>query len=241
MNPPTATTSASEPLSPSLSPGEAIIPPPPEERLSVLVERSFTQLLQSDAVQKIVHAQLEKTIGSIITDVISGYHSPFKKALETYVVQAMPMNFDTIGLAGYQGTILSIIKSKLDASLQKWIEKGMAEHLEELIAPPPESITIEELEEMLRKEQEEEDGEEIDITTDVRDRETGGYWQVTFKVRKQGFNEEFTLFATKEGELYNISLPYKGSLTKGLFVGRLYGFEKALFRLYIGKTKLLRD
>lgn len=164
MNPPTTTPAADPSQHPTLQPGEAILPPP-EERLSVLVERSFSQLLQSDTVQKIIHTQLEKTIGSIITDTISGYHSPFKKALETYVAQAMPMKLDSIGLAGYQGTILSIIKSKLDASLQQWVEKGMAEHLEELMAPPPESLTIEDLEDMLRKEQDEDDGDEISIMT----------------------------------------------------------------------------
>lgn len=212
-----------------------------EDRMSVMVEDSMRHMLESDVMQTTIRTQLEKTLAGIIAEVIGGYKSPFKVALEEYVKAALPMDFRSIGLEGYQGAILAAIRQQLDASLMAWVQKGISEHLAELMEPPPECMTVEALREMLSKEKDQDDNESCYVRTEITHRDTPGYWNVQFIVQ-HGHREEITTVSVdRDGCIYNIHLPYRGQVTKGVFMGQLHGFELALFRFYVGKTKLVRE
>ncbi len=207
-----------------------------------MVADSMTALQNEGKVESIVKVNLEKAITEAVKDAVTGYNSPFKKALKEYVAGALPMDFKGIGLDGYNAMVMAVLKRKLDASLEAWVDKAISEDLQELLQTPPGTINVSDLLKQLEKEQEE-DHRHQGLTCHVSEGNLNGYWTLNLDA-KPGVKERdcgFNLSVDNEGQVYHMSFPYKGDVTSKMFVGRLHGFERTLFRLYIGKTKLILD
>ncbi|WP_395736312.1 hypothetical protein [Prosthecobacter sp.] len=218
-------------------------PAPPPATLHDMVNASLAALAAEGKVEAIVRTHIEKAIGTAVAETISGYNSPFTKALKSYVETALPMDFTGIGLAGYNDLIIRTIKNKLDASLAAWVNKGIAEELGELLQEPPESIKLSELVQQFRKENRHENGDEITVHLKEDDGSLLNYWTLSLdpKPGKRKHDCELYMAVDSKGQIYSLKVAYRGDMTKGMFVGHLYGFERTLFRLWVGKTKIIKD
>ncbi len=208
-----------------------------------MVNNSLAALAAEGKVEAIVRTHVEKAIGTAVAETITGYNSTFAKALKAYIDGAMPMDFKAIGLDGYNDLILRTIKNKLDASLVAWVNKGIAEEMAELLQEPPESIKLSELVRQFRKENRHENDDEISVYLEEDDGSLLNYWTLSLdpKPGKRKHDCELYMAVDSQGQIYSLKVAYRGDMTKGMFVGRLYGFERTLFRLYVGKTKIIKD
>jgi len=208
-----------------------------------MVNAAAATLSAEGKIEAMVKVALEKAIGTVVQEAVCGYNSPFTVELKKYVAGALPMDFKRIGLDGYGDMVIKVIKQKLDASLEAWVSKGIAEEMKELLAHPPESMKVSELLKELQKEQDSdarEDGFSAHLT---KDSYISGYWELALDA-KPGLDRNkcgFRLSFDKEGQMYSIRVPYGGDITKVLFVGPVHGFERVLLRLYMAKTKLVLD
>lgn len=209
-----------------------------------MVGKALSAMDEEGKVKAIVRQHIEKAIGTAVGEAITGYEAPFNIALKEYVKNALPMNFDRIGLDGYNEAIIGIVKRKLDASLEAWVNKGITEELEELLQPPPESIRVYDLVQQLKQTRDEFRDGHGDVTVHVEDSNSAdGYWRLYLDKAdsKPKRDCSYELAVDDNGKIYSICTPYKGDITKALFIGPFYDFERTLFRLYAGKTKLILD
>lgn len=212
--------------------------------IEAMVGAALSAMDKEGKVEAIVRQHIEKAIGLAVGEAITGYQAPFNKALQEYVKNALPMNFDRIGLDGYNEAIIAIIKRKLDASLEAWVNKGITEELEELLQPPPESINVSKLVQQLKKTRDEYRDGAGDVTVHIEDSgSVDGHWRLHLDkaANKSARDCSYELAVDDKGKIYSIRTPYRGDITKALFIGPLYDFERTLFRLYAGKTKLILD
>lgn len=209
------------------------------KELAELAQAQFETLAKDGGLERLMRAQVESCVKRAIESA-TDWNSPFQKALEAHVKNAMPMDFAALGLAQYNGEIIKVIKAKLDASLLQWVDKSIAESMAELLQPPLAEIKLSEFVQLLRKHVKEHNSHEqkrLDVT--VRDTDNAsGYWSMAMKV---GNYEEYHIAVTKAGDVYSIRVPLQGEVTKTLFVGRCWGLERILWQFYAGKTKIIRD
>lgn len=205
--------------------------------LSKMTQEAFAAMAVSGDLQKMVQTQVTACVKRAIEE-CTGYGSAFMKGLNAYVAESLPMDFRSMNLAEYNGELMKVIQAKLDGNLQVWIDKTMSKQLGELLEAPPAEIMVSELVATCRKEMSED--EERDFSLEIKVDEsssTAGYWSLQIGKRGDGYR----LAVTPKGEIYSVSVPYHGDVTKRLFACRGYGLDRVLWRLYACKTRLVRD
>lgn len=208
--------------------------------INTLVQTAFTKLVEEGELQKLVDTRIKDLVKSALEQA-TNWKSPFQEGLNQYVTESLRMDFSKLGLGAYHATIIEIIKSKLDASLMTWVDKTIAESMGELLTPPPESIKLSEFVIQMHGYMKRTHRGEGEIEFEIEESDTNGYWALNAKFGSYKLNK-YRIAVSRTGEIYHISIPYEGDITKRLFVStRNEPFEKSLWQFYAAKTKLIRD
>ena len=213
------------------------------KEMQAAIETAFKQMVESGALNKVITESVEKSVTSVIKQTFESY-SPFQKALTENVNKSLVINFDDLGLAGYNDMLLKIIKSRVDASIFKTAEKQITEGMDELMASPPAEVKLSDLVKEFRKYAAEDRPPDSEISFHCKDSDSStGYFQCAMdeKSGKPHYDCGYRFAVTDKGEIYSLKFPHEGDVTKGLFVGRRFGFEKTLFQLWACKTKMVMD
>lgn len=208
--------------------------------LNNLVNESLAKIEAEGTVRKIVESQLEKTIGSIIGNVLSSY-SDFGKNLETEIKDALNVNLKKLNIAGYNVLVLNAVKEKLDEAVHvQGIEK-IQESLDRLLNDTKKEYRLSELIAEFKQ----------DVLEDDDDYEGG---EISFHIDKGALT--FISFDKDSGKGhyacdYNLTIDENGTMTRAdidgkkldnrLIMGGLYGLDKTLFKIYSTGAKVVID
>lgn len=216
------------------------------QELQNVVSTAFANIVASGAIEKAIEEKLQKTITEAIDGELRSY-SDFGKAIGERIKQSLQINFDTLGLPGYNDLVLKIVSQQLEVNMSSALSEHIQERMTELLAPAPASINLSDLV-----------AEFIKLDT-----ERASYAPTS---------DEFTLIVKRDTEIRSMRFEYVyldpdaykseyqckyqirivdgvvSNVTfndvdpsKKLFVGKLYGFERRLFQLYAAGTKLVLD
>jgi len=214
------------------------------KELEEQIQKAFGAMVSSGKLATIIEENVQKSVESIIRSAFD-YHGTVPRALAEYLNKNLKVDFEGIGLAGYNEFIAKIIRQKLDAVVFKYGEGLIGKQIDELLSNPPESITLSQLIEQYHKfAREEQDEEPFAMSCEVIESDSvSGYCRVKLGAKSSRTRSEkhYELALTGKGEVYSISAPYSGDITKRLFVGPLFGFERLLFQMYAAKTRLVID
>ncbi|WP_321814608.1 MULTISPECIES: hypothetical protein [unclassified Paraburkholderia] len=221
------------------------------EQLQSAVNAAFSNVVASGVIEKAIEEQLTKCVTSIINDHLRSY-SDFGKQLEKAVESALKVDFDNLGLPGYNDLILKIIRAQVAQHTSGSIAGQIEEQMKELLAPAPAEIKLSTLVEEFIKDAHDEIGCSCDspdrITLVVRDGTDGGRYS-TLKdfyhiyLDAQPDKEHYRCayrIAVHDGHVYSVTIDEKDP-SKTFFVGPVRGFDKRVFQLYAAKSKLIVD
>jgi hypothetical protein len=205
------------------------------------VHASFANLVASGAVEKMIEEQLASTIQSVIKGSLREY-SDFGKNIEAAVKKALNVNFDHLGLPGYNDFILKLIRANVDAQMEQAINSNIAERMAELLAAPPAEIKFSEFLADFIEENTDDDGsnrgEQISLHIEKK-------YNITWvAIDKDADTKEYScdvrFGVDDDGKILSIRLGGK-ELEKSLFVGPLHGLEKKLFQIHAAGSKVILD
>ena len=213
--------------------------------MNTATQKAMQSLVESGKFEAIVAEQLETTVTKVIQNTLNSY-SDFGKSLENSVIEGLNLDFSKLGIAGYNDTVLKIVKRKLDAAILAIGTKQIEEDMEELLSSEiPSEITLSKIVE-----------EFIDYYDD--DARDNGWQNCTAKVKKEygstwvylgsepdqeDYRCDYRLYISDRNGVCNVmELQLDGrDIKEKLFIGGLHGFEKLLFQLYACKVKIIVD
>lgn len=216
------------------------------------VERVFS----SDAITQAIEKSIAKTVEDAIKDQLGAY-SDFGKELKKKVGEALKLHGD-IDLPSYNDSLLKIVRQSVEGRVNATIQQQVTEQLEGLLETAPESIKFSALVEEFKEWAKDQarscscDGEgEVSVLLDESETVTG-YRSIFFDAerdqrdyltktkRRDKWAHSIILNTDKEGRVYGLRLSGE-DVTKTIFVGPLYGFERRLFQLFSAKTRIEFD
>lgn len=212
------------------------------QELQNVVSTAFANIVASGAIEKAIEAKLEKTITEAIDNELRSY-SDFGKAISDGVKRSLQVDFDNLGIPGYNDLILKILRQKLDANLSTALTAGIEEQMAELLAPAPTEITLEDLVDALKKDETRHGSppdERITLIVEQDEHYSSMQFTMVYLDRvavsdKRSCSHRIHLC---DGKILGIHIDRKDA-DKTLFVGPLFGFEKRLFQMYAAGTKLI--
>jgi hypothetical protein len=214
------------------------------KELEEQIQKTFGAMVSNGKLAALIEENVEKAVTQMIRSAFD-YHSPFTRALSEYLNKNLRVDLDGIGLAGYGDFLAKVIRQKMDAAVFKYGEGLIGKQIEELLAKAPEQITLSQVIEEFEKFIREEDGEgRASVDCELKDSESAtGYFRVKLSAKgaRNLADKNYELACDGTGEIYQISVPYSGDITKQLFVGPLFGFTRMLFQMYAAKTRLVVD
>lgn len=213
--------------------------------LNKIVNDTLVQMESENFVETVVKNTLEKTITSIVDDVFRSY-SDFGKKLKNHIEENININFDKLGMEGYNGLVLAAVKENLDKSITvNGIEK-IKESIDAMLSDTKSEYTLTEIIEKAKddttKEEYERDYDEQvyliiekssygykHIYLDNEDDEPENKWRYGYQID-----------IDKEGKPYSIKFKGQEINTKKI-MGGLYGLDKLLFKIYASGAKIVLD
>ncbi len=213
--------------------------------LNKIVNETLVNLEKEKFVETIVEKRIKQTIESVIGDIFDSWSS-FGKSLKKHIEENMNMNFDSLGLEGYNQLILAVIKERLESTIKvKGLEK-IKESIDEMLSDVKSEYTLTEIIEKAKEDTAKEDYERdydekvnliiekscygyIHIYLDNKDEKPYGKWDYSC-----------SLALDKEGKAYSIKLNGKEIDSKKI-MGGLYGLDNLLFKIYASGAKIILD
>jgi len=208
------------------------------------VAAAFQNIVASGAIEKAIEENITKTVSSAIKQQLESY-SDFGKKLSDHVKSALQVNFDDLGLSGYNDLILKIVRAQVDAHVGSVLAKQVEEQMAKLLQPAPAEIKLSELiKDFIERNKP--DGCECDgsdqITLHIEESRYGSRWIGLDKAEGKSEYQCEIRFAVNERDGGIFGLRFDGKeADKTFFVGPIYGFERSLFQMYAAGTKLIVD
>lgn len=204
--------------------------------LKSAVSTAFSNVVASGAIEQAIEKQLADTISSLIQAQLRDY-SDFGKAIKERVQQAVCVNLDRMDLPTYNDLILQIIRRQVDGVMHSDVAKQIEANMAKLLERAPASITLEKLvEDFIDAHKEDREGQ--DFTLLIERKYGSTYVCLDVESGKSGYQCDFRLGIGPDGDVYHLAFGGK-EVSKSLFMGPFYGFERTLFQLYAAKTKLI--
>jgi hypothetical protein len=226
------------------------IPPVPPVSLhdavgEVAVQSMFSDFIRSDVGRDLVAKRFAEAFDGCIRDALASY-KPFAKQLDALIenVLQLPANFDA---SSYNATVLEIVRRQVEHLTHDTVQKQVGKRMESLLEPAPESIKISELAsqyvEQLREEASGDCGcsfgEQRATVGYVIDDIKGFSYMWLHPHPKAERHEADIVIGFYMDHIYN--LRFDRITQTDLFAGPLYGFEKLLFQMKAGVTKIVLD
>ncbi len=221
-----------------------------------LTQRHLHLIATDGRLDQMVAKSVEEAVGKIVRDALSSY-SPFAKALSDELKSALGVAPGSLGLQGYNQTVLNIVRAVIDARVEKDGRQAMQAALDDLLGEtPPETIKLSKLAEQFgRWFKENQYGDERPwVQLETSDTTSHFRWLV-FGARDTGSRTGFggtrrreigeetarMLVSMEEGKIS--CLRADGiDFSKTVFLGRgLRGFVRTLFQMQVAGTRIEID
>lgn len=200
------------------------------------------RVIASGLIEQTLETAITKTITTALVD-MTGAYSEFGKALKTQLAQSLACG-PNLDLPTYGHLVLQIVRRQVDAAMGQQLQAQIEGTLAELLEAPPASIKLTELVAQFieyHHELETMRDQSRSISLHVTNRDSGYRYICLDPERRKGeWDCEVRISVDPEGRVFGLSID-KADVSKRLFVGPLYGFERLLFRLYVNKTPIEFD
>ncbi|RXZ84449.1 hypothetical protein EBB07_00030 [Paenibacillaceae bacterium] len=217
--------------------------------LNKLVNNALVEMTEAGYVQQVVKKALEKTVSSVVDDLIGGYRSDFKTSLENHVKANLNVDMDRLNLTGYNVLLLNTVQEILDDQIQTQGIERVKEELTQMFSPmeKKEWKLSEIIEKMKNKENEdhEKDGESISFHYDDSF-SLGIHVYFDPESDKEKYECEYSFYISRDernknmGRLTTLRIGNK-ELTNKQVLNGFYNFDKFLFQLYATGATIIAD
>lgn len=211
--------------------------------LNKMMNDALAQMKEGNFVEGVVRKRLEKTITEIVDDVFRGY-GDFGKKLKEYIEENLNINFNKLGLEGYNGLVLAAVKEQLDKTITVQGIGKIKETMDEMLKEIKEEYTLSEIIEKLKGESSKEEYEfSYDEKVELKIEDGGsGYKRIYLDEEEKDYKHDcdYQIAINKEGKPYSIKLKGNEINTKKI-MGGLYGLEELLFKIYASGAKIVLD
>lgn len=211
-----------------------------------MVVDSIERLAASGAIEKHIDEQVSKTVQDIVHSELKSY-SDFGKVLGEAVKKALSVQTMHMDLPEYNNLICKIVAKQVDMALGAVIEQQVSANLKKILNAPPAEITVQQLVDQLKEKVTESHGchcDPIYLAIQIEESESSdGYWRLYLhdeaKNSLHKYSYRYQLAMDPQGCVYSLSVGGV-KMEERLFVGPHYGFDRLLFAIYVGKTKVLK-
>ncbi|WP_456010587.1 hypothetical protein [Clostridium butyricum] len=213
--------------------------------LNKVVNDTLSEMENEKFVEKIVKDTLEKSIKSIVDDIFRSY-SDFGKKLETYIESNLNIDFNRLGLEGYNGIVLAAVKEQLDKSITVQGVEKIKNSMDEMLSDIKEEYTLSEI---VEKVKDDSDKESYEYDYDehvflIIDKSSGGYTHIYIDNDEdepdRKYDYSYQIDIDNKGKPYSIKFKGDEINTKQI-MGGLYGLDKLLFKIYASGAKIKLD
>lgn len=223
------------------------------KELQTRIADSYNSIESDGILQKVIDDKVTQTVKSAVDEIVRdvfGCGSDFRKNLESAVNNALKVDFSTLGIAEYNHTVLNIVQEQLNNITDEKIRSNINERLTMILDTPPEKITLTELVQEFKKRmlnRYNNDGqEEITFIFDNSPSPlTFKYIYLDSKSGTSQYNCQYRLIIKKidNSNLFEVWSAEIGEreVDNGIFIGKLHSFDRLLFQLHTGNTKLELD
>lgn len=217
------------------------------QELQNAVTAAFANIVAAGTIEKAIEKKLTDTITSVIEEQLRSY-SDFGKALGEHVKSALQVDFDNLGLPGYNDFILKLVRAQVSQLAEDSIARQVEAQMKELLGPAPVEITLSALVEEFIKFADDDsrysDRRPDQITLISRSNEscTSSVFHHIYldpKPKQRDYDCAYEI-NVHNGKVYSIRLD-KTDPSKHILLGPLYGFRRRLFQLHAAGTMLIVD
>lgn len=199
--------------------------------------RSF---VEGGRLNAMVETHVCKMLDSIISDAMRSYGDIGKQISEA-VKKSLAIDTEQLGLAGYNATVLAIVKQRLEAAVHKVGTEKLAADMDALLGTnvPAEIRLTDMIDEFKQWAADESNSDRCTII--VGEEKYSSRWVSLDKEKcKREFDCQFRLLLPNEGNPV-VSRIDGVDPSKSLMLGKLYGFPSRLFQLYAAGTRVIVD
>lgn len=210
--------------------------------LNKVVNDTLSEMENEKFVEKIVKDTLEKSIKSIVDDIFRSY-SDFGKKLETYIESNLNIDFNRLGLEGYNGIVLAAVKEQLDKSITVQGVEKIKNSMDEMLSDIKEEYTLSEI---VEKVKDDSDKESYEYDYDehvflIIDKSSGGYTHIYIDNDEdepdRKYDYSYQIDIDNKGKPYSIKFKGDEINTKQI----MGGLDKLLFKIYASGAKIKLD
>lgn len=217
------------------------------QELQNAVASAFANVVAQGVIEKAIEKKLTDTITSIIDEQLRSY-SDFGKALGEHVKGALKVDFDKLGLPGYNDFILKLVRAQVSQQAEDSIARQVESQMKELLDPAPTEITLSELVQEFIKFADDEyrysshQPDQITLISNRDETYTSSVFHHIYLDPEPGKSRYDCAYEINvhNGKVYSIRLD-KTDPSKHLLLGALRGFRRRLFQLHAAGTKLVID
>jgi hypothetical protein len=221
------------------------------------VVEALDRMVASEAVEKAIERALTKTVNEIVDQELRSY-SEFGKQLTEVVKKSLALNGE-LDLPSYNAQILQIVQRQVEAYTRETIQKQVAENLQKILEPPPETITLSKLVETYREYLKDSIdagcvcyGDAHEITVLVEQSDIRGFTHVYLDDEPNQTKHKCAIHfgvyfgskpqeeGLKAGEVYHLAFQNQ-DVERLMFAGPFHGFERMLFQMKAAKSKVIFD
>lgn len=208
--------------------------------LSKLVNEALENIHQEGLVATIVRKKLEKTIESVVDDVLGSY-GDFGKSLKEQVKSLLGINLSKIDIPSYNTLVLQIVKEKLDQVTHTMGTEKIKAQMDELLADVKSEYKLSELITKWKEEaNEDHDHDGKDFSLHIEKSYTSTWVHLDPEPRKTKHQCEYAALVKDDGTLFCIRVGDRELKTKTMLWG-LNGPGEDLFKIYAHGSKLIID
>lgn len=214
------------------------------KELEQAVVTSFATIVASGAIEKAIEEKLTATITSIIENELRSY-STFGEKLKEHIRVAMQVDFDRLGLPGYNDLILKLVRKQVGELTEKALAEQVEGQLANLLAPAPAEIKLSELVQQFISFHRDRISCSCDgptrISLHVEESRFGSRWVALDRESGKSEYECAIRFGVSDsdGRIFGLRLDRR-EVEKTLFLD-LHGVERQIFQLHAAGSRLIID
>ena len=220
--------------------------------LESTVSAALESALNPDRVRDIIETAVKKTVDHAIDQAFRPY-GEFGKTVEKAIATLMPHSLDMEGVSGFNDLILKVIAKRVQEVGDERIEQALLPTLNKLLAPAPAELKLSDLVQTMLDEwgdhYRRDGSEKPTIIVERSDSivSASGYHHIYLDPKDQSSSYGSSKYAcrvqidiTGQGDVYSLKVDGK-DIKEQLFAGPMYDFDRYVFHLYTGKTKIIVD
>ncbi|EJW20043.1 hypothetical protein M5X00_14810 [Paenibacillus alvei] len=213
--------------------------------LNKMVQDALAGIQKEQVVEQLVRQKLEKTLASVVDDVLSSY-SDFGKQLKKEVESQLDINLKKLDIPTYNQMVLNVVKEQLDKAVTiQGVEKIKA-HMDEILCGAEKEYRLSEIIEAMKNEATEY-GDVDDNEVSLHVRKGTVLWFIDFDPEEDKLpydcKYQISILEPKGGKVGKINTVkiHDKELNNNAIMGGLHGLEATLFKMFTIGADLVVD